>query len=175
MSTDTYAFDNLNQIGPEVEPDCPVPADVWAKVLDLTTGEPTGYLKRKRFRTYREVFRDLHRELDRIECPKCGWSDYRERGVYCKPCPECGEETEGFIDEYFSLAHDYPREAADQPIGPFERIICYAVTGGNEGHYIHVDVIRENGASDCLALGKTFRGWDHAWAMAKRCAELLGV
>ncbi|MFH1921776.1 MAG: hypothetical protein ABIP48_18075 [Planctomycetota bacterium] len=169
----------MNTIGPEVEPDCPVPVDVWAKVLDLTTKEPTGFVKRKRFRTYREAFRDLYRELDRIDCQKCGWSDYRKPGDYCNPCPECGEETVGFIDEYFSIGHDHPRGAEDQPIGQFWRIICYAVTGGNEGHYVHVEIVREKGLPgeqiDTLALGKTFRGWDHAWTMAKRCAELLGV
>lgn len=173
-TTDTYAFGNLNEVGPEVEPDCPVPVDVWAKVLDLTTGEPTGYVKRKRFRTYREVFRDLHRELDRIECPKCGWSDYREEGVYCKPCPECREETECFIDEHFSL-HLFPRDEADRPIKPHKQIVCYAVTGGSEGHWVHVEFEREGEPNECWAIGKTFRGWDHAWEMAKRCAELLGV
>jgi len=178
-TTDNHAFANLNAIGEDVPPDVPVPLDVWARELDPTTKEPTGYLRRRRWRTYREAFRDLHNALDRIDCPKCGWSDKQEVGVHCKPCPKCGEETEGFLDEYFSPGHDYPRGAENQPIGNFWRIICYAVTGGSEGHYVHVEIVRERGEDanriDCLALGKTFRGWDHAWAMAKRCAELLGV
>lgn len=178
-AADPYLFDNMNEIGPEVEPLSPVPADVWAKVIDLGTGEPTGYVKRKRWRTYREVFHDLYHELDRVGCPGCGWSDYRKSGEYCKPCPGCGEETEAFIDEYFSL-HRYPRETENHPIGPFRFIACYAVTGGSEGHYVHIEFIRDGDRDnhhkiDVLAIGKTFRGWDHAWAMAKECARLLGV
>lgn len=56
-------------------------------------------------------------------------------------------------------------------------ISCYAVTGGSEGHWVHVDVI---GGSDedpdrreLIFLAKTFMGWEHACKIAQACATIL--
>ena len=185
MATDVYAFQNMNEIGPDCEPDCPVPMDVWANVLDLTTKEPTGYVKRRKWRTYKEVYYDLLAKLDVWECPECGETAPKVRHVYDQKCPTCGEDMEGFIDEYFSLSKDYPRGAGDKPIRPFWRVACFAVTGGSEGHYIHVGAYGSDKPSwestdkDALYedwfIGKTFRGMGHAYRIAHRCAELLGL
>jgi hypothetical protein len=47
---------------------------------------------------------------------------------------------------------------------------CYAVEGGSEGHYIHVDFIvtQDHGEAtrDLAFLGKTFLGMDHALRVA---------
>lgn len=86
---------------------------------------------------------------------------------------------EKLVDEYFSIDREI-KEGDPWPRAVW--IACYAVTGGSEGHYIHVDLYMTHygqfGPSEAnvrhLACGKTFLGWEHAWKIAKRCAELLG-
>ena len=39
---------------------------------------------------------------------------------------------------------------------------CFAIEGGNEGHYIHVETIDVEGIRALLYVGKTFEGLDHA-------------
>ncbi len=83
-------------------------------------------------------------------------------------------KAEGLIDEYFEpgceLAHD---NTFDEPMPRNVRwVAAWAVTGGSEGHYIHVELVYED-RRVLLALGKTFLGWDHAWTIAKRAAQLL--
>ena len=76
------------------------------------------------------------------------------------------------IDEYFDV---FPTLNPEEPF-PKGRIACFAVTGANEGHYIHVEVIhRDTREATLLFLGKTFAGWDHAWKMTETCARLLGA
>jgi len=60
-------------------------------------------------------------------------------------------------------------------------IACYAVTGGNEGWWVHVDFVLDgygDGNKVTVQHGgtcKTFHGRDHAQKIAQRCAELLGA
>jgi hypothetical protein len=54
--------------------------------------------------------------------------------------------------------------------GPDRRTVVYPVTGGSEGHYVHVAA-----GDQTLILGKTFAGWDAAWDFAKFLAEILAV
>jgi len=88
-------------------------------------------------------------------------------------------DAEGLIDEYFSLAI--------QTVQTFWKLLescrwiaCYAVTGGSEGHYVHIDLIHGydqdwTGKAFHLITGKTFLGLAHALKIANRCAELLRV
>jgi hypothetical protein len=89
-------------------------------------------------------------------------------------------EDEGYVDEYFSPQYGMPgsKSDADAPMPRLWRIACWACTGGSEGWYVHIDLIYQEGKNtvhEPFALGKTWRKWDGAWAMAKRCAELLDV
>lgn len=88
-------------------------------------------------------------------------------------------ESEDLIDEYFSVSID-----TDQPFQKlaenYRWVACYAVTGGSEGHYIHIDLIHGydqdwSGKALHLITGKTFLGLNHAQKIANRCAELLRV
>ena len=88
-------------------------------------------------------------------------------------------EAEGLIDEYFSLSIE-----TDQTFWKLQEsyrwIACYAVTGGSEGHYVHIDLIHGydqdwTGKVLHLVTGKTFLGLAHALKIANRCAELLRV
>lgn len=58
-------------------------------------------------------------------------------------------------------------------------LACFAVTGGSEGHYIHIEGLawdHGDGAIRCsLGIGKTFEGMQVAQQIANRCAELLGA
>jgi len=56
-------------------------------------------------------------------------------------------------------------------------IACYPVTGGSEGHYVHVDAILQlQGQSRIvpLFLIKTFAGHAAARQIADACARILG-
>lgn len=89
---------------------------------------------------------------------------------------EIDGEPEPFVDEYAS-ARDFD-ESPPLPAGMlWWRIIVYTVEGTSEGDYIHVDGIpnRDDEKRRPIALIKTFRGRDHAWAMARIIADLLGV
>jgi hypothetical protein len=62
----------------------------------------------------------------------------------------------------------------------FRWIACYAVTGSNEGHYIHVDLIvpsgtREPATVTPMFLCKTFGGMEHAQKIAAFIANALGA
>ena len=86
-------------------------------------------------------------------------------------------DAEGLIDEYFSLAIQTDQTFWKLLEG-YRWIACYAVTGGSEGHYIHVDLVygydqEWTGKALHLITGKTFLGLPHAQKIANRCAELL--
>jgi len=91
---------------------------------------------------------------------------------------------EGLIDEYFSLSA--PPSYRNVRLFEFMRqhrctwFACYAVTGGSEGHYIHVDIATQYDADGSgrvfhLITGKTFLGMEHALKIAARCSQLLGA
>ena len=60
-------------------------------------------------------------------------------------------------------------------------IAVFPVTGGNEGHYVHVEIIydtdeyREGHNTACLFLCKTFNGLDSAIAISAALCKALGV
>ena len=64
-------------------------------------------------------------------------------------------------------------------IPEFRWVAAYAVTGDNEGWYIHVDLVTlGDGPNDPpyltqLCVGKTFEGMEFAQRVAAVCAEAL--
>ncbi len=77
------------------------------------------------------------------------------------------------IDEYFTLSSD---ATAETPWPLDARwIAVFPVTGGSEGHYVHVDAIDQAGQRNGLYLIKTFRGLAHAWQIAQRLGDLLHI
>ena len=88
-------------------------------------------------------------------------------------------DEDNLLDEYFSVSGMAERSFRYLVEG-YRWIACYAVTGGSEGHYIHVDLIGGydhdwSGKALHLITGKTFLGLTHAQKIANRCAELLRV
>jgi len=129
-----------------------VDTSVW--VPDTTPGRE-GYLKEARRKTIGEVHAELlavtGRHADGLDSPVVDGAA-----------------------EYFSVTTgvDPDRE------WPEGRIVAFAVTGGSEGHYVHVEVIGGTvhaRTAELLILGKTFEGPDAAWNLARRLAGILGV
>lgn len=52
-------------------------------------------------------------------------------------------------------------------------IACYAVRGGSEGHYVHIEANQPRGHFVPLMHMKTFGGEEMALRMANRCTQLL--
>lgn len=60
--------------------------------------------------------------------------------------------------EYFN-----PMNNQEKELFPYYNwVSCFAVEGGSEGHYVHVEVINRVGDRILLYLGKTLEGIDHA-------------
>ncbi len=59
------------------------------------------------------------------------------------------------------------------PWPEYRRIAVFPVTGGSEGHYIHVIVLDVKNGYTSIGLAKTFRGWDHACRISAAAARLL--
>ena len=175
--------------------DSTVALDEWVRLRDAE-GKEDGHCKRVRMRTLKDVFKDLYQRLDVLQCNECGHERPRRHTDWGgDKCKQCGKgEYAALIDEYFSG----PDSAGPVP-HDFRWIACYPVTGGSEGHYIHVEfwvpvdrIVASAGdfgdkkydvsLMQCnlwrpvrLALGKTFKGMDHAAEIARRCANLLGA
>ncbi|MBD1995369.1 hypothetical protein H6G00_01820 [Leptolyngbya sp. FACHB-541] len=65
----------------------------------------------------------------------------------------------------------------DEMIPRHKWIACFPVTGGSEGHYIHIDLISFDGngnqTTKPLFVAKTFEGWDVAAVFAALCGRIL--
>lgn len=73
-------------------------------------------------------------------------------------------KSEGVFDELDYLHLDSQIRRGKYKKTEFPKVykfICYANEGGNEGHYIHVDILTEEGLID-FVTAKTFLGLEHA-------------
>jgi hypothetical protein len=96
------------------------------------------------------------------------------------PAMEEGKNWKGeplsLLDEldYFSFSLKYERDINQDMSTQIPRrinwVACFAVEGGSEGHYIHVELIysdeKGNQRRELAFLGKTFMGLDHALKVA---------
>jgi hypothetical protein len=82
-------------------------------------------------------------------------------------------------DEYgFYLWHDGgSKNDKGKEFPAWHWIACYPVTGGSEGHYMHIDVITDRGEHKHLFLAKTLQegqsGMEYAYEVCKVAALLL--
>jgi hypothetical protein len=76
--------------------------------------------------------------------------------------------------DYFSLDSDF-RYSKDELPSNIWRIACFPVQGSNEGYYMHVDFMLQNGKNQTFALGKTLyegkEGLRIACSIANDCAK----
>ena len=86
-----------------------------------------------------------------------------------------------FFDEYGFSRRDPENELLCPAPEQTAYIACYAVTGGSEGHYVHVGfVLVSTSATEPvryvdLCFGKTFRGREYACLLAHLACRLMGA
>jgi len=114
-----------------------------------------GFIKNEKPRNLRDVYHDVSVEL-------------QQAGLL------------GDMD-YFSMSSSLH---CDDPVRLFplrwKWIACYAVTGGSEGHYVHVDVTHrgadlESEKTETIFIGKTFSGMDNALEIAGALSKIMGA
>jgi hypothetical protein len=121
------------------------PVEIWE--WRPVEGKP-GYVEVARSKTYEEVLKEVASALPKDDLDKL---------------------------DYFHTCFDV-RGARTWPMpGDLLRLVVFPVTGGSEGHYIHVEVFDRDHKSECVYLAKTFEGWDWAWEFAKKLGGILGV
>lgn len=182
MTTEPTCLDSLE----EVQPEDTCPLDVWVRLPADKHG--SRYLKRKRYRTYREIYNDMHKHLDRIECEKCGHTRPTPKGQwYGKPprCEGCGEsDWFMWLDEYDSNGDGWRNEDAvfAQPDEEIVHIMCYSNVGGNEGYQAHLSVLLRKGSWGertervvHLYWIKSFRGMQHVHKLVEHMMKATGA
>ena len=86
-------------------------------------------------------------------------------------------DAEGLRPEEYGFSLSASREIENGTMWPLKYawVACYAVTGGSEGHYIHIDVITRDDKRILMSLGKTFEGMERALEIANACSIHLGA
>jgi len=74
--------------------------------------------------------------------------------------------------DYFSVDLKLQKKK-DEAFPEYAWIACFPVTGGNEGHYIHIDIITRDNEHIHFLTAKTFMGMEYAGKVATECAKLL--
>lgn len=167
----------------------------WAVPMTVDVLVPNEYgghyLRHKRFRTFGEIYADMHRQMQKLKCFGCGkeyegsynpcnWYKNLEPNLRtCCDKPDWGE----LIDEY-DRAGVYRKEELLQEVGkPGERIVdimCYCSVGGNEGYMADCDLllekdhIREQRRVVNVYHVKSFRGMEHVHDLVKRMMKAVG-
>jgi len=141
------AQEQLGEVVPHDDPNT-VQLEIYRNLLS-PEGKPTGYLRRVGTRSLSDILEDLIKKLR---------EDYKEL-------------------DYFGFSSAIERKDREQVTWPekWRWIACYAVTGGSEGHYIHVEVVLSDDTRILVFIGKTFQGMAHAFRIANKCAMFLGA
>ena len=80
-------------------------------------------------------------------------------------------------DEYLSygLKHETDRPV-DEKWPSNCRCAVYVVTGGSEGLYLHIELVKEKDKRDLMILGKSLgHSWEECWLSAARIAAMLNA
>jgi hypothetical protein len=123
----------------------------WAPVVEKATGESVGLMRRVKGRPLAEILKKLS-------------SGLQDAGL--------------IVDEYFDVSPDarYEQKLDEWPENAW-RILCFAVEGGSEGHYVHVDVLLQQPYAPpkyvSMFLLKTFLGLEHALRLSNELTRLL--
>jgi hypothetical protein len=133
-----------------------IPLEYQATVIRKSDGAKAGY-RRTRGRTFREISHVVHAAIKDLIDEGFSFFDSNSGG--------------------HTLDSEWPEDV--------RWVAIYPVTGGSEGHYIHVDLVREvkvegkyypvRQTDNCVFLGKTFLGLAHAQKMCAKLQELFGV
>ena len=162
---------------PEVKTD-----EAWIKLLSLSNGYTMKFypnyavdaLLEKALEVAKSKgFKDYEARVDKL-------STYDVLFGLCinmkgRPCEEIFKELRYHLqilglepDEYFMLEEEFEK----QPFPNYHWIACYAVPGGSEGHFIHVDIIGTKGRK-LFACGKTLQETKAGLAYCYRIAAAI--
>ena len=166
----------------EVKPDEKVPLDVYVRLPPDASG--AQYLRRKRWRTFGEVFKDMHDALYIRVCSKCGHEAKDGHKEWDKPCKKCGGEMTPLIDEYDSGPANIKEFKATRQIADADEmvadIVCYSHVGGNEGYYATMGVLLKRNHVEgtrfvALYWVKSFSGMQHVHNLVERMMKATGA
>lgn len=143
-----------------------VEVDEWVHADDYAE---TGHIVRSRWKTVKEVRNEI---LVHLGSPRPEW-DYVSDDVICKAPEDGGFGMEG-LTAFLDVLSGYSEPSNPWPDG---RIVVFAIRGGSEGDWVHVEVEDRDGRKPnvCVLLAKTFSGRDAAWRFARVLADLLGA
>lgn len=122
-----------------------------------------------------DMYKRAQLEFDVAEDDVCRCAEYCPEARYVSSVFEelnC-QMRELFDESGFSNTLAWETPNALWPL-KYRWIAVYAVTGGSEGHYIHIDVIADDKRT-MIGLCKTFQGWDHACQIAAIAGKILGA
>lgn len=77
--------------------------------------------------------------------------------------------------DYYSVSNDLSVPPKQQMVSRYRWLAIFAVTGGSEGYYIHVDVIDLEGNRKPLYLAKTFESMAFCYEVCADLARFLQV
>jgi len=83
-----------------------------------------------------------------------------------RSCPEFANIEYGFTTDSYRAPLLWPDS---------RWLAIYVVTGGSEGHYIHIDAIYKDGKVQQVSLAKLLSGQDDAFAVSNMATRLLGA
>lgn len=160
---------------------CAAPIEVFHVKLN-EDGTESGYCTRKRYRTHKEIYWDIHKLMNVSVC-KCGheWKPKK----WDSPCPKCKDEGDNrisLIDEYDSNCVSDRNE--NDPILSLDyeisSIACFCEPGGNEGMSVYVAVLAYHKTTHektykYIYRIKSFCGFDHCEMLVNRLQKILGV
>lgn len=117
------------------------------------------------------TLRDLYLELHEILEPLAGETGHESLSIMYRYLDEADAKRSGC---------PFSTLKPNDKLGdiPYRWISVFPVTGGNEGHYIHVDLIWQANYREgrvCLFLLKTFGGHEAAVTLAGLLCRVLGV
>jgi hypothetical protein len=154
--------DTLGRRVPHDDPST-VQLEYWRYVCSSVNMEPTGYVRRDCGRALGDVFDEFSARL------RASFPEVEDVWPAAKLAPWDPEVPRS------EHAAWYRGEWREDGWPDHRSIACYAVTGGSEGYYVHVDVHFRDGSPWSFATIKVWEGLDHAFKIAHRCAELLGA
>jgi hypothetical protein len=124
-------------------------------IADPEKGRP--YLKFDRMATYKEMLKAVSDHLARTPC-----TTYEDEGY-----------TLYSLMDYLSATPSYYGNDETE-IPRFKWLACWAIPGANEGYYIHVETIDNEGKRTLILLGKILVGpFDVALEIANEIAKFL--
>ena len=161
-----------------------VDAEVYAYCVD-ENGQETGYISHERWKTYQEIYQEMHKALDLIRCEKCGYHRANNHDYCHRPkCCKCGmKDWFELIDEYDSTYGHHTSIERRETVGTEDEYlggyVCFCEQGSNEGYRAEFAAMLMNKQTHekrfvDLYWIKSFAGMEHCQELVKRMMLACG-